>query len=56
MGDHGHADGFVAIGSIALDAGDGRHAWGCVTVKGPAERIGDYPKVLREVVESCWNS
>lgn len=54
MSDHGYADGFIAIGSIALDAGNGRRV-GCVTVKGPPQRISIYPKLLREIISSCQN-
>jgi hypothetical protein len=49
LADAGHADGFIALGSAALEAGDGRKV-GCVTVKGPGQRIADYPKLLSEAI------
>jgi hypothetical protein len=43
---------FLALGSIALPAGDGSKV-GCVTIKGPAARISNYPAILRDVIERC---
>ncbi len=50
LGDAGHADGFIAIGGVGLPTADGRQV-GCVVVKGPAERIGDYATVLAEALK-----
>ena len=47
-----HEDGFMALGSIALDAGDARRV-GCVTVKGPATRIPTHCGAVREPIEAC---
>jgi hypothetical protein len=45
IGDAGHADGFIAIGSAALPTPDGRRV-GCVTVKGPLAKLREYPAIL----------
>ncbi len=50
MGDVGHADGFIAVGSVGLQTTDGKRV-GCVVVKGPRGRISAYAKVLREAME-----
>ncbi len=50
LGDYGHPDGFIAIGSLSLPARGGGQV-GCATVKGPAARIADYPAILREAIE-----
>jgi hypothetical protein len=50
LGDAGHADGFIAIGSMALPASDGRVV-GCVTIKGRRGVIERYPEVIRAAVE-----
>ena len=42
----------MALGNIALDAGDGRRV-GCVTVKGPATRIPTHCGAVREPIEAC---
>jgi hypothetical protein len=52
LADVGQSDGFLALGSIALPAGDGSRV-GCVTIKGPAARISNYPAILRNVIERC---
>jgi hypothetical protein len=52
LGDFGHPDGFLAIGSVGLPTGDGRKV-GSVTIKGPAERVSDYPRPIRDVVDRC---
>jgi hypothetical protein len=52
IGDVGWADGMIAIGSIDLPTeGDGRV--GFVSVKGPAARIAEYPRVLQEAIRTC---
>lgn len=48
IGDTGHPDGFLAIGSAALPTGGGQRV-GCVTVKGPATRLREYPRILEEL-------
>ena len=49
-----HADGFITIGSVSLPRSDGRKGGvGCVTVKGPAERIADYPRLIAHAIASC---
>lgn len=52
LGDVGHLDGFLAIGSIALPTANGSKV-GCVTIKGPAGRVLDYPRMIREAIEQC---
>lgn len=49
MGDAGHNDGFIAIGSINLPTSDGRKV-GCVAIKGPGERIEQYPAIIQEAI------
>jgi hypothetical protein len=49
LAETGHDNGFIAIGSLALPTGSGR-AVGCVTIKGPADRIADYPRLLTEAL------
>lgn len=51
LGDAGHADGFIAIGSVALPASDGRRV-GCVTIKGPRGRVEGYPKIIRDAMDA----
>ena len=51
IAEFGHADGFIAVGSVALPARDGTRV-GCVTVKGPEARIASYPELIREAVEA----
>lgn len=48
IGDTGHADGFIAIGSAALPTPDGRRV-GCVTVKGPLAKLREYPAILSDL-------
>jgi hypothetical protein len=52
LGDAGHEDGFLAVGSVDLPTTDGKRV-GCVTVKGPAARIANYPALLREAIAGC---
>jgi hypothetical protein len=52
LGDVGHDNGFMAIGSVTLPANDGRRV-GCLTVKGPPAAIARYPALLGEIVNSC---
>jgi hypothetical protein len=47
LADTGHPDGFIAIGSVSCENSDG-HSVGCVIVKGPAQRIAPYARVLQE--------
>jgi hypothetical protein len=49
IGDVGHEDGFIAVGSIALPTEAGGRV-GSITVKGPAARIARYPQFLREAI------
>ena len=49
LGDAGHPDGFIAIGSMALPTGDGRKI-GCVCIKGPRERIQNYPQIIQQAI------
>jgi hypothetical protein len=50
MGDPPHANGFIAIGSVSLDTGNGKRV-GSVTIKGPPEKISAYPTFIREVIQ-----
>jgi hypothetical protein len=50
LAEAGHRDGFVAVGSLGLPAGDGSRV-GCVTIKGPIERVGRYPDFIREALD-----
>jgi hypothetical protein len=50
IGDIGQDDGFLAIGSVMLDAGNGRTV-GCIAIKGLANRVAGYPALLRKVIE-----
>lgn len=52
IGDAGHENGFIAVGSMALPTGDGRRV-GCVTIKGPKEKIARYPRHIRDAVDRC---
>jgi hypothetical protein len=52
IGDVGWADGIISIGSIDLPAAEGGNV-GCVSVKGPADRIAEYPRILQEVIRNC---
>jgi hypothetical protein len=52
IGDAGHADGFIALGRADLPTADGRKV-ACVTIKGPAARVADYPAILRQAIEAC---
>ncbi len=52
MGDFGHPDGFLAIGNVAIPAGDGRKV-GCITIKGPAAKISGYPTLVQEAIREC---
>lgn len=52
IGDVGWADGIIAIGSIDLPAEWGGSV-GCVSVKGPAARIAEYPPILQEAIDTC---
>ncbi len=52
IADVGHADGFLALGSIALPTGDGKRV-GCITIKGPPARISKYPAIIEQVIEQC---
>ncbi|HEY1921288.1 MAG TPA: hypothetical protein VGG44_00870, partial [Tepidisphaeraceae bacterium] len=52
LADAGQADGFLALGSIALPTGDGTRV-GCVTIKGPAARIASYPMIIEQVIQRC---
>ncbi len=47
LGDAGHPFGFWALGGVDLPSNDGRKV-GCVTIKGPIERIREYPSLLRQ--------
>ena len=48
IGDVGHRDGFIAVGSMTLPTESG--TVGCVTIKGPRERIAEYPRIVREAL------
>jgi hypothetical protein len=50
LADAGHVDGFIAIGSVSCESADGKRV-GCLVVKGPAERIASYAKLLRESMD-----
>jgi hypothetical protein len=50
LGDTGHVNGFIALGSVALESADGKRV-GCVVVKGPREQISSYAKVMQEAIE-----
>jgi hypothetical protein len=50
IGDVGHEDGFIAVGSVARPTRAGGRV-GSFGVKGPAERIARYPRFLREAIE-----
>ncbi|MCC6677379.1 MAG: hypothetical protein IT436_09560 [Phycisphaerales bacterium] len=45
----GHNRGFIAVGSAGLPTRDGGKV-GCITVKGRAEVIREYPAIIREAV------
>jgi hypothetical protein len=51
IADTGQASGFIALGSITLPTRDGRQV-GCVTIKGPINRIQDYPALLEKAISS----
>ncbi|MBC8107317.1 MAG: hypothetical protein H7Z14_12060 [Anaerolineae bacterium] len=50
LGDTGHQDGFIAVGSINLPTSDSRKV-GCVHIKGSAARIGDYAQVIQQAID-----
>lgn len=50
--DFGYADGFFAIGSVALPTEDGRRV-GAVSIKGTREQVERYPDVLRRMLARC---
>jgi hypothetical protein len=50
LGDAGHVNGFIAIGNVALDAGDGQKV-ACITIKGPAGKIERYPEIIRQALD-----
>ena len=52
IGDVGWVDGIISIGSIALPT-EGGNRVGCVSVKGPAARIAQYPQILQEAIRNC---
>jgi hypothetical protein len=52
LGDSGHVNGFIAVGSVGLATTDGKRV-GCVMVKGPTEKISSYARVLREALENA---
>jgi hypothetical protein len=45
IGEVGHDDGFIAIGSLSLPTTDGRQV-GCISLKGPAERISRHHELI----------
>ena len=47
-----HANGFIAVGSMALPTAGPRRV-GCVWAKGPPDRVADYPAVVQEAVNGC---
>jgi hypothetical protein len=47
--DTGHANGFIALGSVSLPAADGRQV-GCLVIKGPRVRIAEYARILHEAL------
>jgi hypothetical protein len=47
--DAGHANGFIALGSVTLPAVDGRQV-GCLVIKGPRGRIGEYGRIPHEAL------
>ncbi len=49
MGDYGHPDGFIALGSVGLKTRTGQKV-GCMTVKGPPQRIADYPRTIQAAI------
>jgi len=51
IGDVGWADGIISIGSLALSTERG--SVGCVSVKGPAARVTEYPRILAAAIQSC---
>lgn len=51
LGDAGHRDGFIAIGSMGLPTSDGRTV-GCVTIKGRRGVVERYPVLVREAVST----
>lgn len=50
MTDLGLRHGFFAIGNMSLPSADGRRV-ACVSVKGEAGRVTDYPAILHRVIE-----
>lgn len=52
LGEFGHPRGFLAVGSVALPARDGKKV-GCVTIKGPETVIANYPASIQEAVGAC---
>jgi hypothetical protein len=53
MSDVGFDDGFIAVGSMLLPAGEGRFV-GAVTMKGTKEETQAYPAAIRRAVAGCW--
>jgi hypothetical protein len=51
IGDAGHDNGFLAVGSMTLPTSGGGMV-GCVTIKGPAATVAKYPAALQEVLNS----
>ncbi|HEY4329828.1 MAG TPA: hypothetical protein VGN88_08830 [Phycisphaerae bacterium] len=49
MGDAGHPDGFIALGSVGLPSRNGKRV-GCVTIKGPG-KIAGYPKMIQRALD-----
>lgn len=49
LAETGHINGFIAIGSLALPTESGTPV-GCITIKGPTDRIADYPRLLAEAL------
>lgn len=50
IGEVGHADGFIAIGSVALDAQDGRKV-GCVSIKAPSGSSAHHFEAIRSAID-----
>ncbi|QOV89381.1 hypothetical protein [Humisphaera borealis] len=54
IGEIGHDDGFLALGSAALTANNGSKV-ACATIKGAATRIGGHPAAIREAISRIAN-
>lgn len=52
MADIGYAEGFLALGSVALPTADGCRV-GAVSIKGTREQVERYPDVLRRMLARC---